>query len=109
MGTEPSWVRVAVGICDDIRKGRLEVGDRIPTDQALRDRFSLGERPVKDARAWLRSAGVATYTLGVGLFVARVPEPDEGPEVRTTWQERVDGRLDALEQAVRRLTGSDGA
>ena len=63
--------RVAAAIAAEIAEGRLEQGDRLPTETVLAARFGVSRSVVREAIAGLRSDGVVRSRQGLGTFVVR--------------------------------------
>lgn len=61
--------RVANVISAEIAEGRLRQGDRLPTEQALAERFGVSRSVIREAVARLRSDGLVQSRQGVGVFV----------------------------------------
>lgn len=61
--------RVAAAITAEIAEGRLEQGDRLPTEAVLAARFGVSRSVVREAIAGLRSDGVVRSRQGLGTFV----------------------------------------
>jgi GntR family transcriptional repressor for pyruvate dehydrogenase complex len=68
---------VVARISEEIRKGRLAPGARLPTEQELMKAMGVSRTVVREAVAALRSEGLVTTRQGSGAFVAadasRVP------------------------------------
>ena len=68
---------VVARIAEQIRKGRLAPGARLPTEQELMKAMGVSRTVVREAVAALRSEGLVTTRQGSGAFVAadasRVP------------------------------------
>jgi GntR family transcriptional regulator, transcriptional repressor for pyruvate dehydrogenase complex len=61
--------RVAAAIAAEIADGRLQEGDRLPTEKVLGARFGVSRSVVREAIAGLRSDGVVRSRQGLGAFV----------------------------------------
>jgi GntR family transcriptional regulator, transcriptional repressor for pyruvate dehydrogenase complex len=61
--------RVAAAIAAEIADGRLQEGDRLPTEKVLAARFGVSRSVVREAIAGLRSDGVVRSRQGLGAFV----------------------------------------
>ncbi|WP_374521667.1 FadR/GntR family transcriptional regulator [Hydrogenophaga sp.] len=61
----------------DIRAGRLQVGDKLPTESALVERFEVSRTVVREAISRLQASGLVETRHGIGTFVrqASAPEP----------------------------------
>lgn len=66
--------RVAAAISSEIMEGRLKAGSRLPTEQALSQRFGVSRSVVREALARLRSEGIVQSRQGVGVFVVESEE-----------------------------------
>lgn len=61
---------VASSITDMIRSGEWGLGERIPTESALADRFEVGRSTVREAVKSLQITGVLHSKAGMGTFVS---------------------------------------
>lgn len=61
--------RVAAAIRAEIAEGRLQEGDRLPTEMVLAARFGVSRSVVREAIAGLRSNGFVRSRQGLGAFV----------------------------------------
>ncbi len=61
---------VAAELRDDIREHH-EIGDKLPTEAALAERFGVSRTVIREAVATLRTEGVLETRQGSGIFVAR--------------------------------------
>src|SRR5690349_24856549 len=57
-------------LTEEIRKGRLAPGARLPTEQALMKAMGVSRTVVREAVAALRADGLVTTRQGAGAFVA---------------------------------------
>jgi len=62
--------RIAAAIMEEINAGRLQLGDRLPTEQILAESFGVSRNVVREAIAQLRSTGILYSRQGVGTVVA---------------------------------------
>lgn len=69
--TPHSPSRVAAALTAEIVEGRLQEGDRLPTEMVLAARFGVSRSVVREAIAGLRSDGMVRSHQGLGTFVAR--------------------------------------
>jgi DNA-binding FadR family transcriptional regulator len=65
--------QVARRISDDILAGRLQVGDRLPTERELAETFGVSRNVVREAIARLRFEGAVEPRQGSGVFVLGNP------------------------------------
>jgi GntR family transcriptional regulator, transcriptional repressor for pyruvate dehydrogenase complex len=63
--------QVAQVIANDIREGRFQPADRLPTERELVDTFGVSRNVVREAIARLRSEGLVETRQGAGVYVAR--------------------------------------
>jgi GntR family transcriptional regulator of arabinose operon len=75
---------------DEIRRGRWQVGDRLPSVGALAKETGLSGWPLQSALELLRSEGYVAQKRGAGTFLVSqspdgvpLPEPTEGEVTRT--------------------------
>lgn len=62
--------RIAEALKQEIGKGRLQPGDRLPTEQYLAENFGVSRNVVREAIAQLRSSGIVQSRQGVGTVVS---------------------------------------
>jgi GntR family transcriptional repressor for pyruvate dehydrogenase complex len=53
----------------DMREGRLQTGDKLPTESALMNRFEVSRTVVREAISRLQASGVVETRHGIGTFV----------------------------------------
>lgn len=99
-GPKPKFQQVAEWIREEIRAGRLEPGDRVPTQEELTKRFGFAGQTVQNGLTELRSEGLIVSAGNLGNFVTEGTSPapnlhDEITEIRS--------QLQALTERVRTL------
>ena len=72
---EPLYVQVARLLRDDIISGAIGLGEPMPGDLALRDRWGISRWTAKQAYELLEAEGLVVTRRGVGRSVAAVPPP----------------------------------
>jgi DNA-binding LacI/PurR family transcriptional regulator len=71
------YERISNFVLDEIRRGALAPGDRVPSEMELAERFEVSRITSKRALEVLREAGVVERVRGKGSFVAReLPDLD---------------------------------
>jgi GntR family transcriptional repressor for pyruvate dehydrogenase complex len=71
-------------LASEIRAGRLNPGDRLPTEQALMRQAGVSRTVVREAVSALRAEGLVTTRQGVGAFVT---DPASRGQVRIAPEE----------------------
>lgn len=71
---------IARSIEAEILSGRLQAGDRLPTEHLLSENFGVSRNVVREAIASLRAQGLIESRQGVGAFVT-IRESDPVPSV----------------------------
>ncbi len=66
---EPLYAQIMHILEQEIRLGRLQAGDRLPTQQKLAQHFSVSLAPVKQALRELEERGIVSTRQGRGTFV----------------------------------------
>lgn len=97
----PSYERVAESIREDIRRGKLTPGTKLPGNRALADHYNVALGTAQKAVQVLREQRWLTATPSVGVF-ANEP-PDEVGERDSL--EAVSRRIDQLEATISELAG----
>lgn len=72
-GRTPVWQAIAAALRSDISDRRYAVGDKLPTEAALAERFGVNRHTVRHALAHLVEDGLVRTRRGAGAFVAGVP------------------------------------
>ncbi|MVW70629.1 FadR/GntR family transcriptional regulator [Bordetella sp. 15P40C-2] len=62
-------------IFEQIVEGHLNVGDKLPSEHEICDRFSVSRPVVREALLRLRADGLITAHQGLGTFVSHQPAP----------------------------------
>lgn len=68
-----SWTEIKDELATDIRSGRLEAGDQLPTEPMLAERFAAGRHSVRRAVEALAREGKLSIEQGRGTFVEAAP------------------------------------
>lgn len=67
----PLYLRLKETLQENIESGRLQPGDRVPSERELSEQFSMSRMTVRHALTELVSEGVLTRQQGRGTFVGR--------------------------------------
>lgn len=59
----------------DIRDGRLQIGDKLPTESELVNRFDVSRTVVREAISRLQASGLVETRHGIGTFVREQQTP----------------------------------
>ena len=65
----PRYSALARLLASEIATGRYRVGDKIPTEAALQERFDLSRHTVREALRELKTQGLVTARAGIGTVV----------------------------------------
>jgi DNA-binding FadR family transcriptional regulator len=68
---------IARSLSEEIASGRLQPGDRLPTEQFLSQNFGVSRNVVREGIATLRARGLIESRQGVGVFVSTAPQSPE--------------------------------
>ena len=110
--------QVAEVLAAEIRAGRLAVGEKLPTEVALVEQFSVSRTVVREAVSRLKSLGLVDSRQGSGMYVRDAGFSPLNFDARSevaalatqrctpTDVQRIRRSISALEQAV--LAGGDG-
>ncbi|WP_188896741.1 winged helix-turn-helix domain-containing protein [Microlunatus endophyticus] len=82
-------------LSSQIRDGKIQVGDELPTIASLADEFQVSHMTVKQALRTLREQGVVATNRGARTRVLAVPTREEEP--LTEQLRAIRERLDNLE------------
>lgn len=80
----PLYHQLKTAILRDIEAGRWKAGDRLPTEDALIERFHVSKITVRQALRELAQMGYVRREQGRGTFVQRAPL-EEGPRELTSF------------------------
>ncbi len=69
-GDAPVFLRIARGVADDVRRGRLRAGEPLPGSRALADSLGVSRNTVVAAYRELVAEGWVTARTGDGTFVS---------------------------------------
>lgn len=69
----PLAERVVAALSEDIEKGRLAAGARLPTEPDLAASFGVSRTVIREAVARLRADGILVSRQGAGVFVSDSP------------------------------------
>ncbi len=61
-------------LATDMREGRLNAGDKLPTESELMGRFEVSRTVVREAISRLQASGLVETRHGIGTFVLAPPE-----------------------------------
>ena len=67
------WTTIAATLTAEITAGSYAIGDRLPTEAQLAQRFGVNRHTVRHALAALAQTGSIRSRRGAGVFVAGVP------------------------------------
>lgn len=74
----PEYQRVADDLREQIRKGQLAPGEKLPTKKQLAAHYGVGETSIDNAMLLLRAERWVRGHQGRGVFVAERPPEDDG-------------------------------
>jgi len=69
----PLWKAIAHALRSDLAEGRYRLGDKLPTEAALADRFGVNRHTVRHGISVLVEEGLVRTRRGAGAFVAATP------------------------------------
>lgn len=123
--------RIAAQLAEEINRGRLKPGERLPTEHVLAKTLGVSRSVVREAIAQLRNEGLVETRQGVGAFVSEPSarpirikdvELSEPQSFRALFQLRVPLEIEAaglaavhhttedltrIDEALTRMTGSE--
>jgi GntR family transcriptional regulator len=71
----PLFEQIADHLRADIRAGRFQVGDKLPSEGKLSERFKVSKVTARQAVVQLRAEGIVESRAGFGVSVVKVPGP----------------------------------
>ena len=66
---EPRYLQVALIIESEIRAGTLQIGNPVPSQVGLAQRFGVAKATAARSHAWLAERGYVVAVPGVGMVV----------------------------------------
>ncbi|QOV37595.1 winged helix-turn-helix transcriptional regulator [Streptomyces ferrugineus] len=72
--TRPVWRQVAAAIVTRIAEGQYPVGARVPSVVELSTEFGIAASTAQKALTHLKTEGLIRAEVGLGSFVAKLPE-----------------------------------
>ena len=76
MKNEKLYRVVIDGILDQIGSGQYAIGDKLPTERELSERFSVARTTVREAMVALEMLGIIEMRRGSGVYVIRLPDDE---------------------------------
>jgi GntR family transcriptional regulator len=70
----PDYQRIADDLREQIRSGKLQPGDKLPSKRELKDIYGTSAQPVDAALFMLRTEGLIEGRQGKGTFVLEQTE-----------------------------------
>lgn len=108
MGRTAIWTAIAEGLRGEIAEGRFGVGDKLPTEAALAERFGVNRHTVRRALGALADEGLVHARRGAGVFVtAPVTDYPLGERVSYSRNLAAAGRLPGRRIMARATRGAD--
>lgn len=86
----PIVEQVADSIRELILSGKVEVGEKLPTEKEFCEQLNVGRGTLREAFRILQAKGLVEYKPGRGTFVARTKEPDSNDIVEWFVQNEVE-------------------
>ncbi|MEP9402079.1 histidine utilization repressor [Sphingomonas sp. VNH70] len=86
-GASPRYREIKDSILDDVRRGRLSTGDRVPSESEIVARFGVSRMTANRALRELTAAGVLVRRPGSGTFVAETKPIGHLIEIRNIAEE----------------------
>lgn len=102
---EPPYMQVVRHISEQIVRGELSPGDKIPSERELREEWSISKATANKVVAQLKSEGFVYARVGVGTVVSS-SQGVRGAGPRSMWQRiRSDGKIYLPNEHSERRTG----
>jgi len=82
--SERLYIKIATDILDQISKGLISVGERIPPERKLSDELGVSRTVIREAMVYLELIGVAEIRKGSGVYIINQEPlhlPNELPDV----------------------------
>jgi len=88
---------VAEALRDDISGGAYKLGDKLPTEPALIERFGVSRTVIREAIAALRADGLVESRHGVGVFVTQPQRAIPELQLLTQVNKKISDIIEELE------------
>jgi DNA-binding FadR family transcriptional regulator len=95
--------QVSVKIRNDIKEGKFKVGEKIPSEPALMELYTVGRSTVREAIKSLTLSGILTVQQGFGTKVNAIPTEPFEQRLRSSDFEEINQVRALLEQEIVRL------
>ena len=95
--------QVSTKIRTDIKEGRFKVGEKIPSEPALMELYSVGRSTIREAIKSLNLSGILTVQQGFGTKVNAIPTEPIEQRLRNSDFEEINQVRALLEQEIVRL------
>ena len=69
--SSPIYIRIHNDLKESIEKGKWQVGDRIPAERELAEKYGVSRMTLRQAVQTLVDEGILERRVGSGTFVAR--------------------------------------
>ncbi len=76
---EPLYLRIKEALEEEMRTGRLNVGDQLPTEKELCERHGVSRITIRKTLDLMEEEGSIRRLQGKGSFVLRLPQREEPP------------------------------
>jgi len=93
-------VKVSSDLTSQIAQGEFAVGDKLPSESQLVNRYSVSRTVVREAIASLRSGGIVETHQGAGAFVAQLPGAGDRGGFRPVDLKKISSVIEALEMRL---------
>jgi GntR family transcriptional repressor for pyruvate dehydrogenase complex len=98
--------KLAQALESSIRQGKLGTGEKLPTENALVEKYGVSRTVVREAFSRLKTLGLIETRQGSGSFIRALPRPDSG-KLKLIPDGSVDAVLKVVE--VRRALEAESA
>lgn len=98
--------KLAQALETSIREGKLDTGEKLPTENALVEKYGVSRTVVREAFSRLKTLGLIETRQGSGAYVKALPQPDTG-KLKLIPDGSVDAVLKVVE--VRRALEAESA
>jgi GntR family transcriptional regulator len=102
------YERVAESIREEIRRGTLKAGDKLPGNRDLAEKYDVALGTLQKSLRVLQDERWLTATPSVGVFVNEQPTKQGGPPDVSAQLRKLEAVVAGLEDRVRRLESTSG-
>lgn len=72
-----SYKKIGAELKEDLNKGMYQIGDRLPPERDIAERFGVSRTVIREALIMLELEGLVSVRKGSGVYVIHIPQKEE--------------------------------